>query len=81
MNYALFQKQLEADLRIYSWDPSSEQLAEIAREIARLQPMDKAGARAIVAGICPALLLTTEGEDMSDLRTLVALALAAAAKG
>lgn len=81
MNYALFQKQLEADLRIYSWGPSSEQLAEIAREIARLQPMDKASARAIVAGICPALLLTTEGEDMSDLRTLVALALAAAAKG
>lgn len=69
-------------LRIIEWSPSEFVLKTIAREISKTQPQTIGQLSAIVSGVCPGLLtIATEGVDNSDLRTVLMLAIAAAAKG
>ncbi|MDD2468330.1 MAG: hypothetical protein PHI97_30490 [Desulfobulbus sp.] len=75
-------KELERTCKIYKWNPSTEQIANILREINELHSLDKSISLPEITGIvssnCPdALFLVQEGVDNSDLNTLLAMAISA----
>ncbi|KWB76392.1 hypothetical protein [Burkholderia ubonensis] len=75
----LFKKQLERLCNIWTWNPTDAQLAEIARQFALKPPNTVSEAHAIVRAVYPgAQYMVMEGIDNSDLRALLALAIAAA---
>jgi hypothetical protein len=77
-----FKAELERTLRIVKWDPSERDLMTIAQRAASTRWSSPADLRRIVVEVYPkALFLNLEGLDNSDLRTLLALATAAASKG
>lgn len=79
---AQFQKSLEISCRIARWSPSDSDLKEIARRISIFRPDSPSDAASIVNKVCPNTLFSVmEGLDNSDLRTLLALATAAATQG
>lgn len=79
---AAFKRALEGSCRIIKWEPSDQQLKEIARRFVAKRPATLGAATVIVADVVPAtLFLATEGLDNSDLRALLALAGMAATQG
>ena len=75
----LFQDRIANLFGIVEWEPTSVELSEIARRFSAKPPETAEEALAIVQAVCPPkLFLTTEGLDNSDLRALLALAIAAA---
>ena len=76
-----FKAELERTLRIVKWDPSERDLMTIARRAASTRSNSPADLTSIVVEVYPnARFLNLEGLDNSDLRTLLALATAAATK-
>ncbi|MEG1766934.1 MAG: hypothetical protein RR311_00590 [Comamonas sp.] len=76
-----FKAVLASTLGIVKWDPSEGAMITIARRVASTQLKSLADLIGIVVEVYPnALFLNLEGIDNSDLRTLLALATAAAAK-
>lgn len=74
-----FKKYLEQLCDIAAWNPTKEQLDEIARRITTGKVADAATVEAIVQAVYPsATYYASEGVDDSDVRTLLALAIAAA---
>lgn len=77
-----FKQYLEESCGIVRWSPSERDLKDIAQRVVRAHPRSADELATIVIDVCPGLTrLATEGVDNSDLRTLLALAAAAAAKG
>lgn len=77
-----FKKYLEEHCGIVRWSPSERDLKEIAQRVTRAQPRSADELAIVVLEVCPDLIrLSMEGLDNSDLRALLALATAAAAKG
>lgn len=77
-----FKAELARTLCIVKWDPSERDLMTIARRAAGIESNSPADLTIIVAEVCPgALFVMMEGLDNSDLRTLLALATAAATQG
>jgi hypothetical protein len=77
-----FRLELERQLNIIEWFPKEHDLIAIANEIARSQVIRLSDLRKIVSRICPiSRQMITDGLDNSDLRTLLALAAAAATQG
>lgn len=76
-----FKLELERKLKIIKWSPTEPDLIAIAQEVARSQTLEPADLSVIVSRVCPTLRIATEGLDNSDLRTLLALAAAAATQG
>lgn len=76
---ATFKGALEGSCGIVKWTPTDQQLKKIARRFVAERPTTPAAATGIVADVVPGtLFIATEGLDNSDLRTLLALAGAAA---
>jgi len=75
-----FKRHVEDLLKITDWNPTPIQLDEIVRRFgAMVPPKNVSDAIAIVQAICPPkLFFLVEGVDNSDLRALLALAIAAA---
>ncbi len=77
-----FKRCLQSSCSIAHWSPSDSNLREIARRLDRSRPKSRADAARIVIEVCPGTIFAVmEGIDNSDLRTLLALATAAATKG
>ncbi|QTH72958.1 hypothetical protein [Pseudoalteromonas xiamenensis] len=69
-----FQRSLEETVRIVKWSPSAEQLIEIAYFI-RSNPNDLKDLSAFICETCEDVtLMFFEGQDYSDLNSLLALA-------
>jgi hypothetical protein len=76
---SLLRKHLENLLNISYWSPTDHQLDEIARRFRSAPPSESGDALEIVNSVCRDVVYKTfEGADHSDLRALLALALAAA---
>lgn len=74
-----FKKHLEQLCGIAAWSPTTTQLEEIAGRIKTEGAQDVAAVQEIVHAVYPgATYLMLEGVDNSDVRTLLALAIAAA---
>lgn len=74
-----FKKHLEQLCGIAAWNPTTAQLEEIARRIKTEGVQDVAAVQGIVQTVYPgATYFALEGVDNSDVRTLLALAIAAA---
>lgn len=77
-----FKAELERTLRIVAWNPSQQDLRTIASQVACLRTNSRHEIARIVVEVYPnARFLSLEGLDNSDLRTLLALATAAATQG
>jgi hypothetical protein len=75
----LFQDRIATLFGLVDWKPTSIELNELARRFSAEPPETIQEARNIVLEVCqPMLVLLTEGLDNSDLRALLALAIAAA---
>ncbi|MDW1917586.1 hypothetical protein [Vibrio sp. Vb0349] len=69
-----FKRALEETVRIVQWNPSTEQLIEIANYI-RSNPNDLISLSAFICETCEDVtLMFLEGQDYSDLNSLLALA-------
>ncbi|ELB2862469.1 hypothetical protein QNE90_002078 [Vibrio alginolyticus] len=69
-----FKRALEETVRIVQWNPSAEELIEIANFI-RLNPNDLTSLSAFICETCEDVtLMFLEGQDYSDLNSLLALA-------
>ena len=74
-----FREHLEQSLKIVSWSPTDAQLRGIALRLAMPPATDVARVHEVVNQVCPGTrFISEEGLDNSDLRTLLALATAAA---
>lgn len=79
MQYKIFKQRLEQLCGIAAWAPTEDQLEAIAQRFVSNTPENVVEAKAIVQEACPrAIYLALEGADNSDLRALLALAIAAA---
>lgn len=78
-----FKNELARKLKIIAWKPSAEDLETIACRVAELESDLRADLVSIVNDVCAVrpLFLCEEGEDSSDLRTLLTLARLMAKKG
>lgn len=75
----LFQDRIATLFGLVDWEPTSIELIELARRFSADPPETIQEARNILLEVCrPTLVLATEGLDNSDLRALLALAIAAA---
>lgn len=69
-----FKRALEKTVRIVQWNPSTEQLIEIANFI-RSNPNDLTSLSSFICETCEDVtLMFLEGQDYSDLNSLLALA-------
>lgn len=76
-----FRAELEAILVPLKWSPTRQQLDAIAERVARENPRDLTSVGVIVCSECPGTqVLSMEGTDNSDIRTLLSLALQAVAQ-
>jgi hypothetical protein len=76
-----FRAELAAILVPHKWSPTRQQLNAIAERLVKEKPHDIASVGAIVCSECPGtLVLSMEGTDNSDIRTLLSLALQAVAQ-
>lgn len=78
MKYNALKIEIEKLCEIASWNPSQQQLEEIANEISRIKPKNINEIGGIVTSVCPGTtFICLEGIDNSDVRTLLALAIQA----
>lgn len=80
---SILKRSLEDACSIVAWNPSSSQLQQIAKLLAKSNAIEKDDVAGIVASVCPnTKFIALEGIDNSDLRMLIALAIQVAnAKG
>ncbi len=77
-NINTLKTEIETACKIASWNPSQQQLARIANEIASTRPTSTSQVEGIVSTVCPdTTFFSLEGIDNSDLRALLALAIQA----
>jgi len=73
----ILKQKLEHDCSIVAWNPTTSQLQEIATQLAESKVTGDGDVTAIISSVCPnTTFFTMEGIDNSDLRALLALAIA-----
>lgn len=82
MTAAKLKRELEYVGRVYEWHPTGMQLREIAERIVSCGALDHSKLHEIISEECPGTISGIfEGLDNSDLRTLIALAIALTKEG